>query len=78
MSVLLKNNQLRAIKALLAESTVKKAAKTAGIGEATMHRWLGEPDFSAALREARGRMLEGVLTVLQGAAEEAVSKPKSA
>lgn len=73
MSVLLKNNRLRAIKALMTEPSVKKAAKAAGISEATLHRWLGEPEFSAALRRARGQLLEGVLTVLQGAAEEAVT-----
>ena len=64
--------QLKAIEALLMCPTTKAAAKSAGCAEVTIHRWLIEPAFAEAYRQARGRLVEGTLTALQGAGAEAV------
>src|SRR5262245_38464731 len=64
--------QLRALQALLKEPTTAKAAKAAQVAEVTLFRWLNEPVFSTAYREARGRLLETTLTTLQQASSEAV------
>lgn len=73
----LKTRQTRAIRALLEESSVKASARRAGVGESTLRRWLCEPGFNAALREARGRALESVLTSLQGLGELAAETLRS-
>ncbi len=64
--------QQRAIKALLDEPTTKAAAESAKVGETTLHRWLNDPAFSSAYREARGRLLETTLTRLQQVSGKAV------
>lgn len=45
--------QERAIAALLTEPMIKKAAETAGVGLRTLTRWMSQPDFKRAFREAR-------------------------
>ncbi len=45
--------QERAIIALLNEQTVGRAAAAADVGQRTLYRWLKEPTFSRAYREAR-------------------------
>ncbi len=45
--------QERAIIALLNEQTVGRAAVTAEVGQRTLYRWLKDPTFSRAYREAR-------------------------
>ncbi len=42
-----------AISALLTQGTLAEAASLAGIGEATLRRWLQRDDFQAAYRHAR-------------------------
>jgi hypothetical protein len=42
-----------AIAALLTQRNLEEAAKAAGIGTSTLLRWLKEPTFQAAYREAR-------------------------
>ncbi|MBL8190284.1 MAG: hypothetical protein JNK38_19870 [Acidobacteria bacterium] len=64
--------QHRAIEALLSEPTTRAAAAAADVSEATIWRWLAEPEFSAAYRAARGRLLESTLTALQSASVDAV------
>lgn len=64
--------QLRAIEALLKEPTTTAAAKAASVGETTIFRWLADPVFSQAYREARNRLLESTLTSLQAASGDAV------
>jgi transposase-like protein len=68
----LNEKHVRAIEALLQEPTVSSAAKKAGVGQATLFRWLNDPQFARAYKEARGRMLEGTLTSLQSASVDAV------
>ena len=50
--------QAQAIMALLSEPTIKGAAKVARVGETTIHRWLNAPEFAAAYKTARRRVLE--------------------
>lgn len=45
--------QEQALVALLNEPTIERAAKTAGVGERTLHRWLDEPIFSRAYLKSR-------------------------
>jgi|SRR5215475_9001509 len=68
----LTDKQRRAIAALLSEPTTKAAAETAKVGETTIHRWLNDPIFSAALKESRERVFESTLAALQGASSKAV------
>src|SRR5260370_24118133 len=42
-----------AIAALLTQRNVEEAARTAGIGPATLLRWLKVPEFQTAYRQAR-------------------------
>ena len=42
-----------AINALVTQRTIGEAARVAGIGTQTLHRWLKLPEFQAAYREAR-------------------------
>jgi transposase-like protein len=42
-----------AIVALLTQKNIEEAARSIGIGSATLLRWLKDPDFDAAYREAR-------------------------
>jgi hypothetical protein len=43
----------RAILALLEHSTMEKAAEAAGVHPTTLRRWLRQPEFQEALRQAR-------------------------
>ncbi len=45
--------QQDAVVELLNQPTVRKAAEAVGVNEKTVHRWLKDPTFSAAYREAR-------------------------
>jgi hypothetical protein len=56
----------------LSEPTATAAAKKAGVSLATLMRWLNESAFSTAYREARGRMIEDTMRVLQAAGVDAV------
>ncbi|TVQ62823.1 MAG: hypothetical protein EA378_03145 [Phycisphaerales bacterium] len=47
------HSQEKAIIALLAEPTIARAARAAGVGERTLHRWMREPVFARAYRAAR-------------------------
>jgi transposase-like protein len=42
-----------AIAALLSQRSVEDAARVVGVGSRTLYRWLREPAFDAAYREAR-------------------------
>lgn len=60
--------QTRAIQALLVSRTVAEAAQAAGVGFRTLTRWLTEPEFRAALREAQEQALDAAVSRLAGAA----------
>ena len=54
----LKPSQQRAILALLQEPSIAKAARTAGVGNRTLHNWLDDPKFVAAFRRAKRHVFE--------------------
>lgn len=64
--------QHRAVIALLEHPTVKDAAEAAGVHKATMYRWLQQPEFQAAYREARREAVSQVTARLQQISGEAV------
>jgi len=63
----------QAIAALLTEPNAKEAARVVGIGSATLLRWLKEPEFDAAYREARRAAFGQSIARLQQATSAAVS-----
>lgn len=72
MPASLSSKQQKALTELLAQPSVKAAAVSAGVSEASLWRWLQVPAFQEALRQARGRVLECTLTALQSASQQAV------
>lgn len=65
--------QEAAIAALLSETTVAAAAKTARVGEATLARWLKDPQFGERYRQARKQVLEIAVARLAKIAQDAVA-----
>lgn len=64
--------QERAILALLEQPTVPKAADAAGIVTSTLYRWLKEPIFSQAYREARRESFRHAISLTQRYAPAAI------
>src|SRR6516225_7870764 len=60
------------VAALLTEPTHAAAAATAGVSEATLHRWLRLPVFRAAYRRARRQLVESAIGRIQAATGQAV------
>src|SRR6516164_1168153 len=60
------------IAALLTEATHAAAAAQAGVSEATLQRWLHLPEFQAAYRQARRRVVEASIGRLQQTTNKAV------
>jgi hypothetical protein len=65
--------QTRAVLALLEQPTLKDAAKAAGVGEATLHRWLKDEAFKAEYMQARREAVRQSIAHLQSATGEAVT-----
>src|SRR5215469_18717001 len=63
----------QAIAALLTQRTTEEAARSVGIGSATLLRWLKEPEFMAAYREARRAAVGQSIARLQQATSAAAS-----
>jgi len=61
-----------AIVALLAHATIPDAARSAGVSETSLWRWLQREDFRKAYRAAQERVFDGALGSLQGATTAAV------
>jgi hypothetical protein len=68
----LSRRQEVAIAALLTEPTQAAAAAKAGIGEATLRRWLQLPPFRAAYRQASRELVAAAVGRMQAATGEAV------
>jgi hypothetical protein len=68
----LTHKQEALIAALLTEPTQQQAAAKAGVAETTACRWLQEPEFAAAYRQARRELVEGAVGRLQAATGQAV------
>jgi hypothetical protein len=62
-----------AIVALLTQKNIEEAAGSIGIGSATLLRWLNEPDFDTACREARRAAFRQSVARLQQASGAAVT-----
>jgi hypothetical protein len=56
----------QAIAALLESPTITEAAQVVGVGEKTLRRWLAEPEFQAAYRDARQEAVRMAVGRLQG------------
>src|SRR5262245_6062640 len=61
-----------AFAALLSTASVAEAAQVAGIGEATLHRWLRDAAFKADYDRARRRVLDDATAALCAATRTAV------
>lgn len=62
----------QAIAALIEQPTVKSAAQVAGIGEATLIRWMKDDTFKISYRDAKRRIVDLAITKLQRASDDAV------
>lgn len=62
-----------AVLALLTARSIEDAARTAGVPPRTLHRWLKEPEFQTAYREARRNAFAQATARLQQATGAAVS-----
>jgi hypothetical protein len=72
--LLLPPNKLKALTALLENSTITAAAEAAGVGHRTLTRWMAVDDeFKRALREAQTRALQQTITRLSGAGPTAAN-----
>ena len=65
--------QEAAIAGLLSEPTIEAAAKNARVGEATLARWLKDPQFAERYRQARKQALEIAIARLAKIAQDAVT-----
>jgi hypothetical protein len=63
--------QEAAIAALLTEKTIEEAAVKAGVAYRTLKTWLRQPDFRRDYREARRRVLDDAVALLQRSCTEA-------
>jgi hypothetical protein len=68
----LSRNQEKAVVALMAHPSIAEAAKSAGVSESSIWRWLQDDPFQARLREAQTKVMDGALISLQGAMTGAV------
>lgn len=62
----------KAIMALLTEPTVRQAAEKAGIGQATLFRWMQDPEFDEQYRTAKGLAFTQAINRLQQSTGKAV------
>jgi hypothetical protein len=62
-----------AIIALLSNRNVEEAARTTGVGARTLYRWLNDPEFQLAYREARRAAFGQATARLQQLSGAAVS-----
>lgn len=64
--------QRQAIASLLSERDVRGAAKAAGIAERTLHRWLSDAGFRAALVDQEGEIIDQATRRLLDLTEHAI------
>jgi hypothetical protein len=70
----LERKQEEAIAALLTQRNIEEAAKAAGIGTRTLLRWMKEPEFDAAYRDARRKAFgQSIARLQQGASAAATT-----
>jgi pantoate kinase len=61
----LTHKQLRTIVALVTEPSIPKAAEVAKVGQRTIYDWMKQPEFKAALREARRESFTQAVSLAQ-------------
>lgn len=61
----LPRRQQQAIPALLHTPTIRDAAKLAGVHEITLFKWMNQPGFQVAYRDARYLAMEEAFATLQ-------------
>ncbi len=64
--------QHKTIAALLSTPTIAAAAAAVGVGERTVHTWLGDPAFAEAYRAARKEAVQIAIARVQTASGRAV------
>ncbi len=69
-------NKEKVLIALLETSSIRDAAKTSGICEATIYNYLKDKEFLAEYRNARRQTVESAIAQMQNAASEAVETLK--
>ena len=71
-AALLSRSQEAAMQALLSGEQITAAAKTAKVNRSTLHRWLKEPEFLAALNTCRSELREAQHDRLASLASSAI------
>lgn len=56
--------QRKALEALLTHGHVRQAANACGVSRQTLYRWMAEPAFASALRDAEALALDGLSRTL--------------
>jgi hypothetical protein len=74
----LSNRQRKAIAALMSARNVATAAKAAGVGVRTLHRWLDDPAFVIELKAAEGAAIEPAVRRLSELSGTAIDMLKAA
>lgn len=64
--------QRKAIAALVTEGTITAAAAAVGVSRRTVHRWLQNPDFRAALAAAEGQAMQELSRALVRLSQKAI------
>ncbi len=65
-------NREKLLIALMETSSIREAAKKAGIGEATIYRQLRDEDFKSEYEQAKRQVVEIAVSALAASANEAV------
>lgn len=63
----------QAIVALLSEPSLARAASSAGISQATLWRWMQQPEFARRYRQAQRQVLTHTIARLQATASDAAA-----
>jgi DNA-binding LacI/PurR family transcriptional regulator len=69
-------NREKVLVALLETPSVRDAAKSSGVSEATIYNFLRDSEFKTAYREARRQTVETAIAQMQNSASEAVDRLK--
>jgi hypothetical protein len=67
-----KRNKDKAIAALLSKPSIAEAAKSVGIGQRTLWRWLKDPEFKEQYRIARSNVVIQAVAQIQSSLTEAI------
>ncbi len=66
-------NKEKVLAALIETSSIREAARTANVGEATIYRYLQDKEFLFDYRNARRQTVESAISQMQNAASQAVT-----